>query len=733
MAILFREYELLANSELFDPEYYIRENPDVAGLNLDPIIHYLETGGGELRNPSGSFDARRYVEQCRQRGERVGNPLLHYLESRAAADPRVGNGATPPAMQLFVDSAVVDDAGILHVLGWVVCLAPIASVEVFVEGNRLAAADYGKARDDVAASHGEYPNARQSGFALHVDVNHLGSGEREITVRAAATTGISREAEIRISMPRAPQSPPASIGPGKVELFSDIVQVRTSGQVFIKGWAVAAAATERLTVLLDGIDLGAAKIGIERPDVGNHFPQLAHARHSGFVFQGKVPEISAGEHLLVLRLLADGVETEVLLPVLATPGGEAEVAADAVPESGANGPRLSIDLPILVDGAVATPIRSNLEIAGWALGRSDSATIEISIDGKRVTTATTGVRRRDVHQAFPDRPGALTAGFSVILPHRTLPLGSHVVSVALADSSGEAVRSQFRIQVEDAPDTEGPWALRRKMTLAEVNIRSRPILGVSKAPAFAIVVPVSTGHRMLAQARATLTALRSQVYEHWRVYILPPARAVAALRRSVLEGLEDISERVEVLVDDRAIARLVTRAASASHLLVIHPGDDLGCDALLEFAVHAALNPDADFLYCDDRRVNAATGKVEAFFKPQWSPDLLLSMNYLGRAWCASAEVFRRAAIRPAELRNPDAYELALRVTEQARAIVHVPATLLQAASGKEDAAAAHDALQRALKRRGIDGRIKAGRAAGTYRLCRKVTQSGRVSIIIPT
>ena len=66
---------------------------------------------------------------------------------------------------------------------------------------------------------------------------------------------------------------------------------------------------------------------------------------------------------------------------------------------------------------------------------------------------------------------------------------------------------------------------------------------------------------------------------------------------------------------------------------LLRAGDDLGADALLEFAVEAATHPEAAILYCDERRYDYATKAISAFFKPDWSPDLLLATNYLGRLW----------------------------------------------------------------------------------------------------
>ena len=507
MTTLFDRYRLIRDSGLFDEGYYRAAYPDVADVSLDPVIHYLEWGGPELRNPSAAFDARRYAELCRERGETVDNPLLHYLEGGAARGMifEATHRAPPPA---------------------------------------------------------------------------------------DAPTGTA---------PAAPASP---------------------------------------------------------------------------------------------------VERDELM--------------------------LSIDLPLRVDGRVVTPIRGNLDIAGWAISRRGTAAIDILIDGRRIASACTGVRRIDVQRAFPDREGALTAGFSALVPHRSLPKGGHAVDIVLRDVAGNSKQVQFRIEVEEAPDTDGPWALRRRMTPAEIDVLARPLLG-STPPSFDILLALPPGAAGLRAVRATLVSLAAQAHGHWRAWVIIGARPPGTVRRALCEGLE-APERVRLVPDDRALDRQL-EADAGSHRMVLQAGDELGCDALLEFALHASRRPDADFLYCDERRPSLSSGKVEPFFKPQWSPDLLLSMNYLGRAWCVRTDLVRRAALRPAEMLRAGAYHLVLRLTEHARAIEHLPATLLQASPGcgggegraRGAAGGAHAARHRRRRHGGTAPRAPTGcgagwRPAGWYR-----------------
>jgi hypothetical protein len=88
-----------------------------------------------------------------------------------------------------------------------------------------------------------------------------------------------------------------------------------------------------------------------------------------------------------------------------------------------------------------------------------------------------------------------------------------------------------------------------------------------------------------------------------------------------------------------------TNASARQHLLfgLLCPGDELGCDALMEFALASGRVPAADMLYADEIRVSPASHEREPFCKPDFSPDLLLSTNYIGRPWFATPALLARA------------------------------------------------------------------------------------------
>ena len=76
---LLRNYFLLLNSDFFDSKYYLKENPDVSKAKVNPILHYLQFGWKEDRNPSEEFDGNEYLNK--RPDVRVTGicPLVHYL------------------------------------------------------------------------------------------------------------------------------------------------------------------------------------------------------------------------------------------------------------------------------------------------------------------------------------------------------------------------------------------------------------------------------------------------------------------------------------------------------------------------------------------------------------------------------------------------------------------------------------------------------------------------------
>lgn len=90
---------------LFDPGYYLRQNPDVAAAGADPYQHFMYYGWREGRDPSLLFSISKYLAANPDVNRAAFNPLIHYemygqAEGRAAFP--VGGVAAP---DLLIDPA----------------------------------------------------------------------------------------------------------------------------------------------------------------------------------------------------------------------------------------------------------------------------------------------------------------------------------------------------------------------------------------------------------------------------------------------------------------------------------------------------------------------------------------------------------------------------------------------------------------------------------------------------
>jgi hypothetical protein len=108
--------KVLLKSGLFDPEYYLRRNPDVAAAGIDPVVHYLLHGAAELRSPSPYFSTRWYVRSYPDVAASGKNPLYHFIMS-GYAEGRLALPRHPAA--LAATDAERGPGGAQPAFGWV--------------------------------------------------------------------------------------------------------------------------------------------------------------------------------------------------------------------------------------------------------------------------------------------------------------------------------------------------------------------------------------------------------------------------------------------------------------------------------------------------------------------------------------------------------------------------------------------------------------------------------------
>ena len=75
-----RQLSLIAQSGLFEPAWYLAQYPDVAGIGMNPIEHYIRNGAAEGRDPGPGFNTTWYVNAYKDVANDGRNPLVHYIK-----------------------------------------------------------------------------------------------------------------------------------------------------------------------------------------------------------------------------------------------------------------------------------------------------------------------------------------------------------------------------------------------------------------------------------------------------------------------------------------------------------------------------------------------------------------------------------------------------------------------------------------------------------------------------
>ena len=80
------EVDEIRKSGLFDKDYYLSVYPNVVAANVEPLLHFIEHGALEGRQPHPLFDTEYYLEMHPEIRRANINPILHYLRVGAAEE-----------------------------------------------------------------------------------------------------------------------------------------------------------------------------------------------------------------------------------------------------------------------------------------------------------------------------------------------------------------------------------------------------------------------------------------------------------------------------------------------------------------------------------------------------------------------------------------------------------------------------------------------------------------------
>jgi ADP-heptose:LPS heptosyltransferase/GT2 family glycosyltransferase len=633
--------------------------------------------------------------------------------------------------------------------GWTIAPAEIAEIAILLDDHLLTHARYGLPRPDVARVFPHYRHVDHCGFAFTAEIPAAAAvtPASQLIVRVRTATGEEGTKGLRVQPPAASGAPEAAAAAEAwpIRLAVDEALVDEGRVLRVRGWAATRAALQAVTAQLGEAPLDGLRTGLARPDIAQAHPDYPNAASSGFaLIHDLASDMPPGPAFIRLQATdSAGHSRQTILPITipAAFRASASVAhAPEIPAVRAADIRLQLDTPELEADQAREILRGALTISGWVVARTGVEGVDIMCDGKLLGHAHLGMRREDIGAAFSDFPDSLFAGYALVLPPGALPPGRHAIIVratAKHQGRGEPAATDIRFLLEvAAADARPPGAdLRPRLPQAETALGLSLLARAGIRPQFHCVIAVDPS--ALPDLAATLKSLTAQAYEHWTATLLVPARDLPKAR--ALPEANDPLGRIAFAAAKPK--RLAEKPKTPAYIVKLRAGDRLGADALLEFALEAAANPEAGLIYADDLRPDPGQSREPAFFKPDWSPNLLLATNYIGRIWCARTAIAEAAGLTFENLAAAADYEAILRLTEHTQKIAHVPRVLAASGDSADSEAEEHAALTAALKRRAIEAAAEPGHVRGTWRIRRALVSAKAdsksapplVSIIIPT
>jgi len=272
------------------------------------------------------------------------------------------------------------------------------------------------------------------------------------------------------------------------------------------------------------------------------------------------------------------------------------------------------------------------------------------------------------------------------------------------------------------------WIAANERTHREPDLARRPLISV--------VVPAYNTPQPFLDAMVRSVVLQS--YRNWELCVADAG--------GISLTSADPRVRVTKLSENRGIAGNTNAAlglATGEYVAFLDHDDTLAPFALAEVAAVINQYPDADLIYSDEDKLDESGRRVDPTFKPDWSPDLLRTHNYVCHLLILKRTLVEQLGGLRTGFDGAQDYDLVLRASEVARRIVHIPKVLYhwrlhpqstaQNTSSKQYLVdAGRRALAEHVERCGEAAGVHPAAKPGEYHVVYHLPRRPLVSVLIP-
>ena len=263
-------------------------------------------------------------------------------------------------------------------------------------------------------------------------------------------------------------------------------------------------------------------------------------------------------------------------------------------------------------------------------------------------------------------------------------------------------------------------------------------------PLISFIVPTYNVSRDLLSK--CLDSLLEQTYQNFEICIADDNSPNPETRETI-EEYKKKSDKIHVVYRKKngMISEASNSAIKISRgvFIVLVDNDDVVEKEALYYIVEVLnKDKDIDMIYTDEDKIDFRGRYMEPHFKPDYSPDTLMGVNYICHLCCLRKSIVEELGGFRKKYDGAQDYDLFLRFTEKTKKIYHIEKVLYHwrqtttsTAGGLDNKSYAYtagaNALKDALKRRGLKGEVMPNPRVSTY-LVKYGNSNELISIIIP-
>lgn len=283
------------------------------------------------------------------------------------------------------------------------------------------------------------------------------------------------------------------------------------------------------------------------------------------------------------------------------------------------------------------------------------------------------------------------------------------------------------------------WLLHAGPGAGELAAMAKQSATFSHLPRFGMALVIADADEIWI--KSTLDSVLEQIYPYLELGVCDNGSARPHVRETLEEyAAADGRVKVRSLPEKESLAGAYNAAlslVSGEFVALLGAGDRVAAEALfsvVEFLQHV----DADVIYTDEDLIDVAGRRLNPRFKPYWSPDLLLSVPYLGRLCVIRKNLLDDIGGMREGFEGAGEHDLFLRLCEKTSRIHHLPGVLYHrrtlpggaGRAGVDENTPSLGAVESALARRGESATVGPGPVGG-LRIRRSVVGEPKISIIV--